>query len=64
MLPKVDKEPETDNVYDSLGMVPSPLIPALRRQRQADLQSEFPDSQGYTEKPYLKNKQTNKKRLM
>jgi hypothetical protein len=38
-----------------------PLIPALRRQRQADfwvrgqpgLQSEFQDSQGYTEKPCL-----------
>jgi hypothetical protein len=49
------------------------LIPALRRQRQADfwvrgqpgLQSEFQDSQGYTEKPCLKqtNKQTNKKKL-
>jgi hypothetical protein len=45
------------------------LIPALGRQRQADfwvrgqpgLQSEFRDSQGYTEKPCLKNKQTNKK---
>jgi hypothetical protein len=50
------------------------LIPALRRQKQADfwvqgqpgLQSEFQDSQGYTEKPCLKtqktkNKQTNKK---
>ena len=45
------------------------LIPALRRQRQADfwvrgqpgLQSEFQDSQGYTEKPCLeKQKQTNK----
>ena len=44
------------------------LIPALRSQRQADfwvrgqpgLQSEFQDSQGYTEKPCLKNKQTNK----
>jgi hypothetical protein len=44
------------------------LIPALRRQRQADfwvrgqpgLQSEFQDSQGYTEKPCIKNKQTNK----
>jgi hypothetical protein len=45
-----------------------PLIPALGRQRQADfgvrgqpgLQSEFQDSQGYTEKPCLKtNKQTN-----
>jgi hypothetical protein len=30
-----------------------PLIPTLRRQRQADL---FPDFQGYTEKPYLKKK--------
>jgi hypothetical protein len=46
-----------------------PLIPALGRQRQADfwvwgqpgLQSEFQDSQGYTENPCLK-KQTNKKR--
>jgi hypothetical protein len=45
----------------------TPLIPALGRQRQADfwvrgqpgLQSEFQDSQGYTEKPCLK-KQTNK----
>jgi hypothetical protein len=45
-----------------------PLIPALRRQGQADfcvgdqpvLQPEFQDSQGYTEKPCLKNKQTNK----
>ena len=48
----------------------TPLIPALGRQRQADfwvggqpgLQSEFQDSQGYTEKPCLeKQKQTNKK---
>jgi hypothetical protein len=39
----------------------TPLIPALRRQRQADFwvrgqpgpQSEFQDSQGYTEKPCL-----------
>jgi hypothetical protein len=39
----------------------TPLIPALKRQRQADfwvrgqpgLQSEFQDSQGYTEKPCL-----------
>jgi hypothetical protein len=49
-----------------------PLIPAPGRQRQADfsvrgqpgLQSEFQDSQGYTEKPCLRNKtnkQTNKK---
>jgi hypothetical protein len=47
-----------------------PLIPALGRQRQADflvrgqpgLQSEFQDSQGYTEKPCLerKNKKQNK----
>jgi hypothetical protein len=42
-----------------------PLIPALRRQRQADfcvrgqpgLQSEFQDSQGYTEKPCLEKQQ-------
>jgi hypothetical protein len=42
----------------------TPLIPALGRQRQADfwvrgqpgLQSEFQDSQGYTEKPCLENK--------
>ena len=53
-----------------------PLILALGRQSQADfwiqgqpgLQSEFQDSQGYTEKPCLEknkkqktNKQTNKK---
>jgi hypothetical protein len=44
----------------------TPLIPALGRQRQADfwvqsqtgLQSEFQDSQGYTEKPYLKTTTT------
>jgi hypothetical protein len=45
-----------------------PLIPALGRQRQAEfwvrgqpgLQSEFQDSQGYTEKPCLEtNKQKN-----
>jgi len=42
----------------------TPLIPALGRQKQADfwvrgqpgLQSEFQDSQGYTEKPCLKKK--------
>jgi hypothetical protein len=42
-----------------------PLIPALGRQRQAyfwvrgktSLQSEFQDSQGYTEKPCLKKQQ-------
>jgi hypothetical protein len=46
-----------------------PLIPALGRQSQADfwvrgqlgLQSEFQDSQGYTEKPCLE-KQTNKQK--
>jgi hypothetical protein len=31
---------------------------ALRRQRQADI-CEFKASQGYTVKPFLKNKQTN-----
>jgi hypothetical protein len=39
----------------------TPLISALGKQRQVD----FQDSQGYTEKPYLKKqnktKQTNKK---
>ena len=43
------------------------LITALGRQRQADflvqgqpgLQSDFQDSQGYTEKLFQKNKQTN-----
>ena len=47
------------------------LIPALRRQRQADfwvqgqpgLQSEFQDSQSYTEKPFLeKNNNNNNKK--
>jgi hypothetical protein len=48
----------------------TPLIPALGRQRQVDfwvrgqpdLQSEFQDSQGYTEKPCLEktNKQKHK----
>jgi hypothetical protein len=45
-----------------------PLIPALERQRQADfwvqgqpgLQSEFQDSQGYTEKPCLEKPKINK----
>jgi hypothetical protein len=48
-----------------------PLIPALRRQRQVDfwvrgqpvLQSEFQDSQGYTEKPCLKKKKKKKKKI-
>jgi hypothetical protein len=47
----------------------TPLIPALGRQRQADfwvrgqpgLQSEFQDSQGYTEKPCLEKKKKKKK---
>jgi hypothetical protein len=46
----------------------TPLIPALGRQRQVDfwvrgqpgLQSEFQDSQGYTEKPCLKKTKQNK----
>jgi hypothetical protein len=45
-----------------------PLIPALGRQGQADfwvrgqsgLQSEFQVSQGYTEKPCLKNQKNQK----
>jgi hypothetical protein len=45
-----------------------PLIPALGRQRQVDfwvrgqpgLQSEFQDSQGYTEKPCLEKTKQNK----
>jgi hypothetical protein len=48
----------------------TPLIPALWRQRQADiwvqgqpgLQSEFQDSQGYTEKPCLKKPKKEKKK--
>jgi hypothetical protein len=49
----------------------TPLIPAFRRQKQVNfwvpgqpgLQSEFQDSQGYTEKPCLeKTKQTNKQK--
>jgi hypothetical protein len=47
-----------------------PLIPVLGRQRQADfwvrgqpgLQSEFQDSQGYTEKPCLKKKKKKRKK--
>jgi hypothetical protein len=49
----------------------TPLIPALRRQRQADfwvqdqpgLQSEFQDSQGYTEKPCIEKPKKKKKDL-
>jgi hypothetical protein len=47
----------------------TPVIPALRRQRQADflvwgqpgLQCEFQDSQGYTEKPCLEKQNKKKK---
>ena len=55
--------------YSSQAWWRMPLIPALGRQRQVDfwvwgqpgLQSEFQNSQGYTEKPCLEtNKQTNK----
>jgi hypothetical protein len=46
-----------------------PLMPALGRQRQADfwvqgqpgLQSEFQDSQGYSEKPCLEKPKKKKK---
>jgi hypothetical protein len=46
----------------------TPLIPAIGRQRQANfrvlgqpgLQSEFQDSQGYTEKPCLKKQNKTK----
>jgi hypothetical protein len=46
----------------------TPLIPTLGRQRQADfwvlgqagLQSEFQNSQGYTEKPCLKKQNKTK----
>jgi hypothetical protein len=46
----------------------TPLIPALRRQRQADfwvqdqlgLQCEFQDRQGYTDKPCLEKQNKTK----
>jgi hypothetical protein len=48
----------------------TPLIPALGRQRQVNfwvrgqpgLQSEFQDSQGYTEKPCLEKPKKKKKK--
>ena len=44
----------------------TPLIPALKRQRQAELwdfeASEFQDSQGYTEREWLKKKKGRKTR--
>jgi hypothetical protein len=65
----------SDYKFDNLSRAwwRTPLIPALGRQRQADfwvrgqpgLQSEFQDSQDYTEKPCLekpKTKQTNKQK--
>jgi hypothetical protein len=50
------------NAGESQAWWHTPLVLALRRQRQVDfwvwgqpgLQSEFQDSQGYTEKPCLK----------
>jgi hypothetical protein len=50
------------------AVVAQALIPALGRQRQVDfwvwgqpgLQSEFQDSQGYTEKPCLEKPNQNK----
>jgi hypothetical protein len=43
-----------------------PLIPALERQRvrgHPGLQSEFQDSQGYTEKPCLEKPKKKKKKM-
>jgi hypothetical protein len=63
------------NIYEELKKLDSswawwcmPLFPALRRQRQVDfwvrgqpgLQSEFQDSQGYTDKPCLEKTKQNK----
>jgi hypothetical protein len=55
-------------MYASRALLHIPLIPSLGRQRQADfwvrgqpgLQSEFQDSQGYTEKPCLEKTKQNK----
>jgi hypothetical protein len=53
-----------------MGSDGTPLIPAPGRQRQADfcvrgqpgVQSEFQDSQGYTEKPCLEKTTTRKEK--
>jgi hypothetical protein len=70
---QTEKE-ELKNVLQSWGgsraWWRTPLIPALGRQRQADfwvrgqpgLQSEFQDSQGYTEKPCLEKRKKKKKK--
>jgi hypothetical protein len=56
---------------DRPGVVAHAFNPSNRRQRQVDfwvrgqsgLQSEFQDSQGYTEKPFLKKrKRTNERK--
>jgi hypothetical protein len=74
LIPHMHGEPEFDPQNSQLKSETlarqqwqMPLIPALGRQRQVDfcvqgqphLQSEFKDSQGYTEKPCLE-KQKNK----
>jgi hypothetical protein len=54
-------------LFQGIQFKSTPLIPALGRQRQANfgvrgqpgLQSEFQDSQGYTEKPCLKKQNNN-----
>ena len=58
------------NVLESRVWWYTPVIPALGRQRQADfcvrgqpgLQSEFKDSQGYTEEPCLEKQKQKEKR--